>query len=303
VPCILCNKCHGNIHTPNLDVCSVNPELGFAHKIDRMIKVPATSRKVAVIGGGPAGMKAAIVAAERGHKVTLYEKSDTLGGQLRHTEYASFQWPLKDYRDYLIRQMKKNGIDVQLKTAATPEMIKAKKYDAVLVAVGAEPVIPNIPGVDGKNVHNVVDVYGNEKTLGKNIVVIGGDQIGAETGMYLAENGHTVTVLTGSKELMKVEGSHQEIDSYLDIKSFSFITEATARSISEGKVIYVDAKGNEKSIQADSVVIYGGFKPRQDEALKFSGSANRFFTIGDCQEVGGMVRACTRSAFAAASQI
>jgi len=303
VPCILCNKCHGNIHTPNLDVCSVNPELGFAHKIDRMIKVPATSRKVAVIGGGPAGMKAAIVAAERGHKVTLYEKSDTLGGQLRHTEYASFQWPLKDYRDYLIRQMKKNGIDVQLKTAATPEMIKAKKYDAVLVAVGAEPIIPNIPGVNGKNVHNVVDVYGNDKALGKNIVVIGGDQIGAETGMYLAENGHTVTVLTGSKELMKVEGSHQEIDLYLDMKSFSFITEATTMSISEGKVIYVDAKGNEKSIQADSVVIYGGFKPRQDEALKFSGSADRFFTIGDCQEVGGMVRACTRSAFAAASQI
>jgi len=303
VPCILCNKCHGNIQTPNLDVCSVNPKLGFAHKIDRMIAAPAASRKVAVIGGGPAGMKAAITAAERGHKVTLFEKSDTLGGLLRHADFASFQWPLKDYKDYLIRQVKKSGIELRLSTNATPEMIKAKKYEAVLVAVGAEPVIPNIPGADGGKVYNVVDVFGNEKALGKNVVVIGGDLMGAETGMYLAENGHAVTVLTSSKELMKSEGSHQDIDLYKDMKNFSFVTEAVTKGISDGKVTYVDAKGAEKSIQADSVVIYAGFKPRLDEALKFSGSADRFFTIGDCYEAGGLVRACTRTAFAAASQL
>jgi 2,4-dienoyl-CoA reductase-like NADH-dependent reductase (Old Yellow Enzyme family)/thioredoxin reductase len=303
VPCILCNKCQGNIHTPNLDVCSVNPVIGLENKISRMIGAPVTSRKVAVIGGGPAGMKAALVAAERGHKVTLYEKGDTLGGLLRHADFASFQWPLKDYKDYLIRQLKKNGVDVQLKTTATPDMIKAKKYDAVLVAVGAEPVTPNIPGADGKNVYKAIDIFGSEKALGKNIVIIGGDLIGTETGMYLAENGHTVTVLTSSKELMKSEGMHQDIDSYLDMKNFSFLTEATAKSISEGKVTYLDTKGIEKSITADSVVVYAGFRPKMDEALKFSGSAARFFTIGDCYEVGGMVQACTRTAFAAASQL
>jgi pyruvate/2-oxoglutarate dehydrogenase complex dihydrolipoamide dehydrogenase (E3) component len=235
--------------------------------------------------------------------VTIFEKGDSLGGLLRHTDFASFQWPLKDYKDYLVRQMKKNGIDVQLKTTATPEMIKSKGYEAVIIAIGAEPVIPNIPGADGKNVINAVDVFGKEKALGKNVVIIGGDLIGTETGMYLAENGHTVTVLTSSKELMKSEGMHQDIDSYLDMKNFSFITEAITKGISEGKVTYVDAKGNENSIQADSVVIYGGFKPRQDEALRFSGTAARFFNIGDSQAWGGMVRACTRSAFAAASQI
>jgi 2,4-dienoyl-CoA reductase-like NADH-dependent reductase (Old Yellow Enzyme family)/thioredoxin reductase len=303
VPCILCNKCQGNVRTPNLDVCSVNPYIGLGPKANRMISIPGIPKKVAVVGGGPAGMKAALVAAERGHKVTLYEKGENLGGLLRHTDFASFQWPLKDYKDYLIRQVTKKGINIQLKTAATPEMLKAKRYDAVLVAIGAEPVIPRIPGADGKNVHNVVEVFGNEKTLGKNVVVIGGDLIGAETGMYLAEKGFSVTVLTSGKELMKSEGSHQDIDLYRDMKNFSFVAEATAKSISEGKVTYIDAKGGENSIQADSIVIYAGFRPKQSEALRFSASAARFISIGDCSAVGGMVRACTRSAFAAASQI
>ena len=303
VPCILCNKCQGNVHTPNLDVCSVNPILGLENKASRMITAPLARRKIAVIGGGPAGMKAAIVAAERGHKVVLYEKGDALGGLLRHADFASFQWPLKDYKDYLVRQVKKLGVEVHLGATATPDMIKGKGFEAVLVAIGAEPVVPGIPGADGKNVYKAVDVFGKEKSLCKNVAVIGGELIGMETGMYLAENGHNVTVLAAGKELMKSEGMHQEIDSYLEMKNFSFVTEATAKGISDGKVTYMDAGGAEKSIQAESVVIYAGFKPRQDEAVKFYGTSDRFFTIGDCQEAGGMVRACTRTAFAAASQI
>jgi 2,4-dienoyl-CoA reductase-like NADH-dependent reductase (Old Yellow Enzyme family)/thioredoxin reductase len=303
VPCILCNRCHGISKAPLLDVCSVNPGTGIAHKVDRMVSAPVAQRKVAVIGGGPAGMKAAIVAAERGHKVTLFEKSGSLGGQLKHTDFAAFQWPLKDYKDYLIRQVKKSGVEVLLSTAATPEMIKSKDFEAVLVAVGATPVVSNIPGADANKVYNAIEVYGNEKDLGKNVVVVGGDKIGTQTGMYLAENGHTVTVLTGGKELIKAEGPHQVIDTYLDMKNFNFMTEVTVKGISEGKVTYLNAKGSEKSILADSVVIYAGFKPRLDEAMRFSDSADRFFIIGDCYAVGGMVRACTRTAFAAASQI
>ena len=307
VPCVLCNGCHGiSMEGPWLTFCTVNPKMGIAHKVERMVDVPAVSRKVAVIGGGPAGMKAAITAVERGHKVTLYEKNDFLGGQLRHADFASFKWPLRKFKDYLIRQTYKAGVEVLLKTRATPEMIKAKGYDAVLAAVGADPVIPDIPGAKGSNVLAPIFVYGNE-TLGKNVVVIGGGkQIGTETGMYLAQNGHKVTVLTEEKSLATDANQVHFIDSLRSaweaLDTFSYITEVTATSISERKVFYKDATGAEKSVQADSVVIYAGRKPRQDEALKFYGSADRFFTIGDCRAQGD-VRIAIRNAFAAASQV
>jgi 2,4-dienoyl-CoA reductase-like NADH-dependent reductase (Old Yellow Enzyme family)/thioredoxin reductase len=300
VPCILCNRCHGVSSAPLLDVCSVNPEIGIAHKAGRMVTAPRASRKVAVIGGGPAGMKAAITAAERGHSVTLYEKSGLLGGQLRHADFASFQWPLRDYKDYLIRQVEKAGVEVRLSTATTPEMIRKQKYAAVLLAIGAEPIVP---GNAGNKVYNVVEVYGKKTGLGKNVVVVGGGKIGGQTGMYLAETDHAVTVLTSGGDVLPAEGAHQIIDTYLEMKNFHYKTEVTVTGVSGGKVTYVNKKGRKASIQADSVVVYAGFKSRLDEAMTFADVADRFFVIGDCEEVGGYVRACTRSAFAAASQI
>lgn len=299
VPCIRCNKCHGD--TNWLSFCSVNPKIGHEHRLDRMVETPAKAKNVAIIGGGPAGMKAAITAAERGHKVTLYEKNAYLGGMLRHTDFASFQWPLKDYKDFLVSQVNKMGVKVLLNTEATPDMIRKKGYDAIFVAAGTEPVISKIPGADSKNIWNIVNVYGNEKSLGKNVVVIGGGR-GAETGLHLSLCGHKVTILASGKQLAQAEGPHQGIE-FKNSDTFTPILQATASRISDDKVFYMDAKGEEKSVQADSVVIFGGFKPRQAEAMKFSGLANRFFIIGDCTGNAGDVRKCNRLAYAAASQI
>jgi len=271
-----------------------------------MIDAPKSAKEVAVIGGGPAGIKAAIVAAEKGHKVTLYEKNNFLGGQLRHADFSSFKWPLRNFKDYLIRQTNKSGIKVLLNTEATPEMIQAEDYDAVLVATGAEPAILDIPGARGKNVWTPIEVYGLEKDLGKNVVVIGGAQIGAETALYLAQNGHNVTVLTRQNRLATdatpIHYREMFQESWEKLPNFSFVVEATTTGISEEKVTFIDNQGNEKVIEADSVVMASGMTPKRNEALKFYGSAGRFFLIGDCRDVGN-VQKCMRSAFAAASLI
>jgi NADPH-dependent 2,4-dienoyl-CoA reductase/sulfur reductase-like enzyme len=255
-------------------------------------------------------MKAAIVAAERGHKVTLYEKNDFLGGQLAHSDKVSFKWSLRIFKDYLIRQVEKAGVDVRMKSRATPEMIKKKGYDVVVAALGASPILPDFPG--GGSVLAPIFVHGN-KTLGKNIVVVGGEQIGTETGLHLAETGHTVTLLTEESKLAPdanfVHLSRERWDME-KFKTFSFVTGAVVKNISKGQVTYADARGGEKSIPADTVVAYAGRKPRLDEALGFHGAAGRFFAIGDCSMDGDIVRICEgnvrtsqRTAFAAASKI
>jgi len=286
----------------------VNPKWGLSETKKRSIRPASKPKKVAVIGGGPAGMKAAITAAERGHKVTLYEKSDTLGGLLRHTDYTQWKWAYKDYKDYLINQMKKLGVDVHLSTEVTPEVIKAKGYDTVLAAVGAEPVISRLPGADGKNVFNILSAYSNKKALGQNVAIIGGGVFGTETGICLAKDGHKVTVLTSEKWMIPEEaiGPHNmenQLDIYKHHKNFSYVLEATATRISEGKVFYKDSSGSEKSIQTDSVVIYAGLKPKMDEAMKFSGSAGQVLLLGDCTGKAGTLQKTIRSAFFVASQV
>jgi NADPH-dependent 2,4-dienoyl-CoA reductase/sulfur reductase-like enzyme len=307
VPCIQCDKCHGlSMEGPWTSVCSVNPKLGLEPAV-RVIPSPAVLKKVAVIGGGPAGMQAAITASERGHHVTLFEKNDFLGGLLHHTDFSSYKWALRRYKDYLIRQVEKAGVEVHLNTEAKPETIKAKGYDAVLVAVGAEPNIPRIPGSDGGNVYNIVEAYTNEKELGKNVVLIGGGEFGVGTGMFLAKAGHKTTILTSGRELLPVRRVHWEeiiTDVYEHLDNFDFVVEAIATRISSGKVLYRDAEGREKSIRADSVILYAGLKPKQDEALKFYGSSkNAFFTIGDCTGECGNVQKVIRNAFFTASQL
>ena len=307
VPCIRCNKCHGEnqMNGPWYTVCSVNPEIGLpsaAHAVPK----PGAPRRVAVIGGGPAGMKAALVAAERGHKVTIYEKGSALGGLMRHSDYSPYKWPIKDLKDYQISHLKTAGVEVLLNTQATPEMIKAKGYDTILVGIGSDPIIPNIPGVDGAKVHNIIAAYSKEKSMGKSVVVIGGGEIAADIGIFLAKAGHNVTMLTSEKKLVQEDRPHYPstiVEAYEDLKNFSVITESTARAISTGSVSYADSAGNEKSLPADDVVVFAGFKPKKEEALKFYGSAKQFFTIGDCSEKGGSIQKCTRSAYFAATEI
>jgi pyruvate/2-oxoglutarate dehydrogenase complex dihydrolipoamide dehydrogenase (E3) component len=239
--------------------------------------------------------------------VTLYEKNASLGGLLLNTDFDSYRWPYKRFKNYLVRQVNKAGVEVLLRTEATPDMIKERGYHTVLVASGAEPVIPKIPGADGKDVWNVINVYGREKELGKNVVVVGGGKYGTQTAVYLADAGHNVTVLSSDRQLVQPAGPHQDTSitfAAQNLKNFSSIMQVTATGISDGMVTYKDAKGNEESIRADSVVIYSGLRPMREEALEFYDSVkNAFYMAGDCTGRCGDVQKSLRSGFLVGSQI
>jgi 2,4-dienoyl-CoA reductase-like NADH-dependent reductase (Old Yellow Enzyme family)/thioredoxin reductase len=310
IPCPACQNCQGisNTHGPWYSTCTVNPSWGLPPYKLAGITQPKMKKKVAVIGGGPGGMKGALIAAERGHKVTLYEKSDSLGGLLRISDNSQWRWNYKDVKDYFIYQVKKAGIEVKLNTTATPGMIKAAGFDAVLVATGAEPVISKMPGADSSDAFDIVSSYSKKSALGKNVVVIGAGKFGTEAGIGMAKDGHKVTVLTSSKELVEPENvGPTNMENALAIcnnhPDFKYELGVTVKSFTGGKVTYTDSKGVEKSVQADSLVIWSGLKPRMDEAEKFFGSADEVLLLGDCTGNNGSLQKTIRSAFFVASQV
>jgi NADPH-dependent 2,4-dienoyl-CoA reductase/sulfur reductase-like enzyme len=305
VPCLRCNGCHIYSWTaPFNSVCAVNPAWGLEHRLDKMVEPPAAKKRVAIVGGGIAGMEAAVVAAKRGHEVTLYEKSDALGGTLRKIENVSFKWPHRDFKNYLIRQVAKWGVIVRLNTEAIPEMLQGEKYDAVLAAVGSEPVIPPISGVDGKNVVFAPDIYGSEDAMEDNVVVIGGGEVGVETGMHLAEKGHRVTVLEMGDMLapsaVPIHYYTMLREAWEKLPNFKYVLNARATAITGDSVIYKDENGQEHTVRAGSAVIAVGMKPKSDLAMGFYSAGYRFFMIGDCH-VAGNVQKAMRSAFGIAS--
>ena len=208
-----------------------------------------------------------------------------------------------NYREYLIAQLKKTGVKICLNTKATPEVLVPEHYDVLIAALGATPKLPPIPGAE--RAKTVFETFGREAEFGKKCVVIGGSESGTEAGIYLAENGHQVTVLTRQEGLaldatpIHYRETIQEF--YAALPNFDFIPHAAATAVGDGWVEYRDAEGKLQRIACDSVVALGGMEAHQEEAMALYGCAGDFYMIGDCRTVGN-IHTGTRDAYSVTHQ-
>ncbi len=300
VPCVKCMRCHDSDNYAQHMQCTVNPYVGLEEAIG---KFPASEggKKVAVIGGGPAGMMAALTAADRGHEVTLFERTDKLGGALKFATYVSFKWPLREYMEYLIAQVnKKAGVEVRLSTEASPEMLK--DYDAVIAAVGAAPIVPPIPGIEAAL--SACDSYGREAELGSSVAVIGGGQVGCETALHLAKLGKKAVIIEMQSALAPdASKTHRDemLVEFQNEPNFSSVLNAKVTGMTKGSVTY-EQDGQSVTLQVDRVILAAGMRAKTDLADSFMGKTDFYAEIGDCVRAR-TVEWATKEAFYAALNI
>lgn len=288
VPCLRCLYCY-HIATERRNVgCSVNPRYTNESFIPKTIIPAKRKKKVIVIGGGPAGMMAAITASQRGHEVILFEKMAELGGQLVHIAKEYYKEDIKRYLKYLRKQIDKADIQMRLGEEATREKVTALKPDSIIIAVGAEEVMPPIPGIDKTCVMLGTEAIEHEEKIGNRIVIIGGGTIGAEIGLEQALiHKKDVTIIEMGKELAPQGNMLYKIALNQKIKQADTLNvklESTCQEINDDKVIIRDNKNQSYELSVDTVIVCTGVRSRSSIAEEFYGITPEVAEIGDCMK-------------------
>ncbi|MBI2910229.1 MAG: FAD-dependent oxidoreductase [Chloroflexi bacterium] len=289
-PCISCLECmHGSYRRRQgggARRCSINAATGREGEF-LPIRPASVKKKVMVIGGGPAGMEAAWVAAVRGHDVSLYEKGEELGGALLLASVPPGKAKIELFRNYLKTQITKARVKVKLRTEVTPDLVEKENPDVVIVATGARPVKPQ-SFTTTKDIPTAWDVLGGKVEIhDKRVIVVGGGMVGVETAEYLAHCGNTVTVVEMLATLASDMEMHNRFGVLQALKeaSVTVLTRTEVVEVVEGGIIAVDKDSGEKGfIQGDAVVFAIGAVANRDVAEALEGKFAEVYLLGDCNE-------------------
>jgi 2,4-dienoyl-CoA reductase-like NADH-dependent reductase (Old Yellow Enzyme family)/thioredoxin reductase len=298
-PCVRCNEgCRGRMIEGKTQRCAVNAEVG---REQRMKIRPADKPKhVCVIGGGPAGLEAARVLSLRGHRVTLFEKDNKLGGLLRYASVPEFKTELRDFMEYQINQVNKLRVDIRYGCSATLDLVMEVKPDAVILAAGSRPLVPKIQGITNDFVMNAIDLLSGESKTGERVLVVGGAAMGAEVAAYMAGQNRKVSLIEMRDEIAPDldPRSRFALHSLLNQRGVEILKEWKLEKIEDGEVFLVDGNLNRKDVKGDSVVLALGLISNRDLEQELTENFSEFHVIGDCVQPRKVYQAIQEGAFA-----
>lgn len=310
-PCIRCCICTGaDPHGCPVPLrCSVNAVAGRNDEFDTIEKT-LSPKKVLIVGGGCGGMEAARRLAQRGHMPILVERESKLGGTLITAGANPIKEDVKSYAQWSVHMTEKTpGIDIRLNTEVTKNMVESEKPDALIVAVGSEPIMPKLPGVDKNMVVQAIDVDLGRVQVGEKVVVAGAGLTGTETAVHLAQTGHDVTLIDkmGIDEIDDRSAASRLITATLRAMSMQSGVKVMDKTclceINDEGVVVENAHGDKLIIPCDNVILSLGVRPRVDIVDDLSQIVDETYVIGDCAHQAGDITTAVREGFFAAMNI
>ncbi|SCY06094.1 2,4-dienoyl-CoA reductase [Pseudobutyrivibrio sp. AR14] len=290
-PCLRCYECFGATGQLEMIKCTVNPTQGQQLEEKYGVPAPEFKKKILVVGGGPAGMEAAITAANRGHDVTLVEKENRLGGNLHPAGAAYFKEDIKKLCQCLEKRVEKAGVKVILNTEVDQYYVEGFAPDALFVAIGSNELRPPIKGIDGDNVIMAIDAELQPEKLGKKVAIMGGGLVGAEAACSFAKEGHEVSIIEMKPDVaMEVNSFYRGGLMPHVQESAEIFVNTKVTEITEKGVMVENADGS-FLVEADSVVCALGFRPKTKEVDELCEKVDEYYIIGDCNRVAMIYQA------------
>jgi 2,4-dienoyl-CoA reductase-like NADH-dependent reductase (Old Yellow Enzyme family)/thioredoxin reductase len=283
-PCIRCYYCLHEATNSRLIQCTVNPDvLGLKKEV--LSRAP---KNIIVVGGGPAGITVAITLSRRGHQVTLFEKESEIGGMLIPGSMPRVKYEFEDLLSYFQDEVSDSQIHLKKGCEVTVDMLREIQPDVLVVAIGAKPIIPEIPGIGKDCIMDVVSALRSAESIrGSNVVVIGGGSVGCETSLVFRRLENRVTVIEQNERLMSedpIEYNTMVLERMMRQEGVLIMTGATVKEIQDRCVLVEDSKCRVERLPAEKVVYSVGFAPLSEEAHLLSSTCTNSYIIGDCVE-------------------